>query len=130
MKSFSDHFWMIILILNYDAYQNPENYKTRKPNKGHNDGHNEGITENAEKPCKQRPESLPSEHEGHDEGHDDAQNRGTLYNKKGQNKNDKTPEAFFSLFTAEENNLIQQVIEAIALTRKKGKLSESIKTGF
>ena len=121
---------MTVLILNYDTYQNPKNYEIRCPNKGHTEGHDEGHTENAENPCKQRLESFAGEHEGHDEGRDDARTRGTLYNKKGLNKNDKPLAAFLDRYAGEERTLIDQTLQAIAQTRKTGKTTDSVKASI
>ena len=122
---------IIISILNFDTYQNPENYKTKEnqhcQNKGHTEGHDEGQTQNAESPCKQRSESFTGEHEGHDEGRDDARTRGTLYNKKGINKNDKPLLDFLNRYAGEERTLIDQTLQAIAATRQGGKIADTVK---
>jgi len=68
----------------------------------------------------------PLNYEGHDEGHSDGNDRGTIYNKKG-NKNEISPETIFSLREKYlDQSLIDRAFQAIASTRKNGKVADSV----
>lgn len=118
---------MLVSILNYDTYQNPENYQTRCPNKGHSGGHSEGHSAGDENHHKQRPERMPDNSEGHSEGRNDAQTRGTIKTRRVYKNDNKTPADFFASYPGDEKALIENTLQAIAQTRKTGKVSDSIK---
>ncbi len=63
-------------------------------------------------------------YEGHNEGHSVGQGKGTILRKK-ERKKEKTP-AFSSLKNKYNSVLVDNVFQAIASTRKSGKVKESI----
>jgi hypothetical protein len=141
---------MVITILNYDFYQNPESYKeslsegTRKSDEGHNEGHNERHNEGHSK-TRAIPES--KEEMGHDEGHAKGTMKGEVRAHQRQEgeeckkeEEEENREKIFpgtsraELLDRFENQnvraLVEDALEKIALTRKSGRVSESVITGL
>jgi hypothetical protein len=142
---------MIITIVNYDLYQNPESYKdgisrgTRKSDEGHNEGHNERHNEGHSE-TSANPES--KDDTGHGEGHAKGTTKGAIgahQRQEGEEgrrkKEEKNREKIFpgtssraELLNRFENqnvrSLVEEVLEKIALTRKSGRVAESVITGL
>ena len=138
---------MIITVLKYDLYQNPDNYKEppmkvrRRAPEGHSEGHDEGHSETL---ASQGSEPDTGHSGGHGEGnakgaegaHDrqegnnDKKGRGERGDENLQFPSDQASPAIRDLLSRIENqtvrDLVEKSIQLVAMTRKSGKMADSV----
>ena len=147
---------LVITIVNYDLYQDPDNY-ARKSDEGHNERHGEG---HGERHTLSRGISEIRKAPGHSEGHGESSMKvavrahyrgrmGECNNEKNEEGgvNDSAPssgaessprsprepdrsELLSGITNDRVRELLETVIEKIALTRKTGKIAESVVLSF
>jgi hypothetical protein len=68
----------------------------------------------------------PENYERHNEGHNERSTRGTLKTRKDNKKGKRTPDLFSLKSRYPDEDLIDQVFQAIASTRKTNRVAESV----
>ncbi len=128
---------MLITILKYSKYQNPEAYEghTQEESKGQGKGQGKGTPkgpDNGSLNCENGKAFGPSSQpEGHAEGQGQGPGQGPNNKQEGTNKKKRNPEAILSQITALKDrypspDLIDQAFDAIRTTRKSGKVADSV----
>lgn len=119
---------MIISVLNFEHYQNWQNYAVQEPKMaGLTAGSTAGHNENLEKPCQPSLSEDTPQRQGTRQG----TMKGTIIKKEGIERREYNIHAEISLLKERySSHLITKIFQAISSTRKTGKVADSVLHSF